>query len=247
MQAQSMLSRTRISKAGFGRYLRTGVVEGPNASEDGLEVKFNPWHDPQTGRFTFGNGDGGAPRGSGGHSFTGHGSGPGGDGGAGGSWTGGGFTGGGGGSFGGAGASSTEEWGGPTRPRPGPNSSQTTAPKIVQGSSTPRALPTAQQAPAASVHKVTRNSYVYQLDDKDRTTQVTGTLTLNPAQSRSRSSQTNAGGTDRLPTDDGGHYIATRFNGPTDTFNHFTQDANFNRGGYRVLENEWAKETRQAR
>jgi hypothetical protein len=45
-----------------------------------------------------------------------------------------------------------------------------------------------------------------------------------------------------LTTDDGGHYIAVRFNGPTDTFNHFAQDANFNRGGYRILEDRWAQD-----
>jgi len=54
-------------------------------------------------------------------------------------------------------------------------------------------------------------------------------------------------GSDRLPTDDGGHYVAVRFNGPTDTFNHFAQDANFNRGGYRVLENQWAKDIKEGK
>ncbi|WP_419827366.1 DNA/RNA non-specific endonuclease [Sphingomonas sp.] len=55
-------------------------------------------------------------------------------------------------------------------------------------------------------------------------------------QQRSRNAQATAGGGNRLATDDGGHYVAVRFNGPTDTFNHFAQDANFNRGGYRLLE-----------
>lgn len=45
-------------------------------------------------------------------------------------------------------------------------------------------------------------------------------------------------------SDDGGHYIAARFNGPTEAFNHFAQDANFNRGGYRLLEDEWARDKR---
>lgn len=39
----------------------------------------------------------------------------------------------------------------------------------------------------------------------------------------------------------------SRFNGPTETFNHFAQDANFNRGGYRVLDDEWAKDKRAGR
>ncbi|UAK26467.1 DNA/RNA non-specific endonuclease [Sphingomonas nostoxanthinifaciens] len=75
---------------------------------------------------------------------------------------------------------------------------------------------------------------------------VDGKLTFAPGQ-RSRSAQASAGGSDRLPTDDGGHYIAVRFNGPSDTFNHFAQDANFNRGGYRVLESEWAKDIKQGK
>ncbi|WP_394648755.1 hypothetical protein [uncultured Sphingomonas sp.] len=44
-------SRTRPSP-GFSHWLRTGRLpraEGP----DGLELKFNPWHDPADGRFTF--------------------------------------------------------------------------------------------------------------------------------------------------------------------------------------------------
>jgi hypothetical protein len=52
---------------------------------------------------------------------------------------------------------------------------------------------------------------------------------------------------DRRASDDGGHYIAARFAGPTDAFNHFAQNANFNRGGYRLLEDEWAREKRTGR
>lgn len=81
------------------------------------------------------------------------------------------------------------------------------------------------------------------IDAEDRTRQVSGTITLGAASKRARSAQAAAGGADRLSTDDGGHYIAARFNGPRDAFNHFAQDANFNRGGYRVLENRWARDT----
>ena len=56
-----------------------------------------------------------------------------------------------------------------------------------------------------------------------------------------------AGGADRRPTDDGGHYIAARLNGPTDLFNHFAQDANFNRGVFRILESEWDRDSRAGR
>ncbi|MBI0475161.1 hypothetical protein D9601_07310 [Sphingomonas sp. MA1305] len=64
---------------------------------------------------------------------------------------------------------------------------------------------------------------------------------------RSKSAQAQAGGADRRPTDDGGHYIAARFDGPTDAFNHFAQDANFNRGEYRRLEDQWASAKRAGR
>lgn len=62
---------------------------------------------------------------------------------------------------------------------------------------------------------------------------------------RSRVNQRQAGGSDRRASDDGGHYIAARFNGPRDAFNHFAQDANFNRGGYRALEDRWAEQLRK--
>ncbi len=36
----------------FSWWLRTGKLP-PALSPDGLELKFNPWHDPEDGRFTF--------------------------------------------------------------------------------------------------------------------------------------------------------------------------------------------------
>jgi hypothetical protein len=72
-------------------------------------------------------------------------------------------------------------------------------------------------------------------------------LTVADAPTRSRTSQRQAGGAERRASDDGGHYIAARFNGPTEAFNHFAQDANFNRGSYRLLEAEWARDKRAGR
>ena len=69
-------------------------------------------------------------------------------------------------------------------------------------------------------------------------------MTLEPTQSRSRSAQLTAGGPDRRATDDGGHFIARRFNGPTAAFNHFAQNSNFNRGSYRAMEDKWAEAIR---
>lgn len=87
-----------------------------------------------------------------------------------------------------------------------------------------------------------RNGYDYQIDIISRPRRASGLITLAEKAKRSRKSQGSV--PDRAEKDDGGHYIAARFNGPTDSFNHFAQNANFNRGGYRVLEDLWAAETR---
>lgn len=64
----------------FSWWLRTGKLP-PALGPDGLELKFNPWHDPTDGRFTFaGSGQNYDQSGSGG--FGGGGGGSGGDGGA---------------------------------------------------------------------------------------------------------------------------------------------------------------------
>ena len=85
----------------------------------------------------------------------------------------------------------------------------------------------------------TRRGYRYELDELGRVRKVEGELKRNPAQGRNKTAQLEAGGKDRLPTDEGGHYVGRRFDGPMDDFNHFAQDQNFNRGAYKQLENEW--------
>ena len=86
---------------------------------------------------------------------------------------------------------------------------------------------------------VSRNGYTYTLDGQGRVTHVEGDLTLNRTNTRDRTAQLEAGGADRLATDQGGHYIARIFDGPTDDFNHFAQNGNFNMGVYRSLERQW--------
>jgi hypothetical protein len=66
---------------------------------------------------------------------------------------------------------------------------------------------------------VVRNGYTYQIDARDRTRHVFGALTIATVPVRSRISQARAGGTERRVSDDGGHYIAARFHGPTEAFN----------------------------
>lgn len=102
----------------------------------------------------------------------------------------------------------------------------------------------AAQVEASGVRGVRKN--VYDVDMLLRPRRAAGELRLQ-SRARSRSAQANAGKPDRRSTDDGGHYIAARFNGPREWFNHFAQDSNFNRGGYRALEDEWAKAVRAGR
>jgi hypothetical protein len=83
-------------------------------------------------------------------------------------------------------------------------------------------------------------------DVLDLPRRISGQLQLKEER-RSRSAQRDAGKPDRLTTDDGGHYIAVRFNGPRERFNHFAQDRNFNRGAYRALEDHWAKALREGK
>jgi hypothetical protein len=105
----------------------------------------------------------------------------------------------------------------------------------------------AKRATEENWRHVTRNGYHFLVDAKSRTRHVSGVVVLNTNQTRSRSAQARAGRPDRRSSDDGGHYIARRFNGPTEAFNHFAQDANFNRGAYRALEDEWARAIRAGR
>ena len=194
----------------FSIWLRSGRLSSPR-SADGIELKFNPWHDPETGRFTFV--DTGrqwgrqvlrrwwrkgwlrrCDRGT---------------------WTSGEFTGGGGGSFGGAGASGT--WG-PSEPRRLPASSRGSG--IVIGfadrsGATGTASPRSASAQSERFRTVVRNGYTYQIDTRERTRHVPGILTIADTPSRSRTSQRQAGGAERRASDDGGHYVAARFNGPT--------------------------------
>lgn len=93
-------------------------------------------------------------------------------------------------------------------------------------------------------HPIEKNGYRYELDLSERTRELKGEVSVDETAARSRKNQRQAGGADRRATDDGGHYIAARFNGPSDAFNHFAQDANFNRGAYRVMENSWAATVR---
>lgn len=92
--------------------------------------------------------------------------------------------------------------------------------------------------------KETKNGYDFHIDIIARPRKIFAHLSMGPTATRSRYNQAQAGKPDRRASDDGGHFIAARFNGPSDSFNHFAQDANFNRGAYRAMEDGWAKALR---
>lgn len=150
--------------------------------------------------------------------------------------------GGGGGDFGGGGASGS--WTHEAEARAGPasgadlqsNSFHTGSPKPTTGD--------ASQLGSEGWRAVERNEYRFEIDDQNRTRRISGEITLNPNQGRSPAAQLAAGGGDRRENDHGGHYIARRFNGPTEAFNHFAQDGSFNRSEYAKLENQWEREKR---
>lgn len=205
----------------FLHWMRTGRILPDDAVR--AEWKFNPWHDPHNGQFTSG------PSGSGGGHFTG-----------------------GGGSFGGAGAQGS--WGNPSK-SPAPSHARAPAPASAGSRKRDPQLPVfravAVARASAAHHRAsnhrdvhTRNGYRFETDGLQRTADASGNLTLGRASPRSRLAQARAGGKDRRPGDDGGHFIAHRFNGPSDSFNHFAQNARFNRGGYRAIEDEWARAKR---
>lgn len=198
-------------QSAFAFWMRTGRRRQPEPVGP-VEHKYNHWHDRESGQFTFANGG----------QYVGQDK-----------WAGGGFSGGGGGSFGGGGA---------TGPGWGDNRS---VKKRTQPPAKPNRRPPDKNATPANAKPrfrvVSRNGYDYEIDRWGRTRRVSGNLTLGGDNVRSRRAQAQAGGADRRPGDDGGHYVAARFNGPTDAFNHFAQDGNFNRGRYRALEDQWAR------
>jgi hypothetical protein len=83
------------------------------------------------------------------------------------------------------------------------------------------------------------NGYNYDVDPAGRMRRLTGTIAMSGYTKRNRKFQREAGGRDRLPTDDGGHFLAPRFAPPDSRYNYFAQYRNFNRGAYRLLEQRW--------
>lgn len=104
----------------------------------------------------------------------------------------------------------------------------------------------AGQAGKEGVHvkkaPITQNGYTYHFDDAGRVSRVEGDLKINKNQVRNQKAQLDAGGADRLADDQGGHWIGRRFDGPSEDFNHFAQNGNFNNSSYKALENSWERD-----
>lgn len=246
-----MRGSKRHSQSDFALWLRTGHWFDPNPANV-IERKFNPWHDPDNGRFTFsGTGrhygsssgqrssvnrrsarrtapplrvdvPGQSPQRQTEQGF------------------------GGGGSTGSFQSSS----GYPKRElRAQQQPSSGAAPAVaINVLREPSGLNSQARAtlPFKRVTKtVIRHGYRFDIDELGRTWKIEGTIVEDQHQRRSKQSQLQAGGKYRLPTDDGGHFIARRFKGPMEAFNHFAQDAEFNRNTYARMENQWATARRK--
>ena len=79
------------------------------------------------------------------------------------------------------------------------------------------------------------NGYTYRTDAQGRVADVEGQLDLHTAD-RNSYQQGVSGREDRLPDDQGGHLIASIFNGPGDRVNLVPMNGNFNMGAWRDLE-----------
>jgi DNA/RNA non-specific endonuclease len=87
-------------------------------------------------------------------------------------------------------------------------------------------------APNADYHV---NGYKFSTDAKGRVTSVEGQLVMTQAE-RNTYQQGVAGRAYRLPDDQGGHLIASIFNGPGEAVNLKAMNGNFNMGAFRDLE-----------
>lgn len=83
------------------------------------------------------------------------------------------------------------------------------------------------------------NGYSYATDAQGRVVEAKGKLELKTSD-RNSYQQEKAGRGDRLPTDQGGHLIATIFHGPGDRINLVPMNGNLNVGAWKRMENSFA-------
>ena len=97
-----------------------------------------------------------------------------------------------------------------------------------------------------NIEYTTPVGYTYKTDHKGRITNVSGKLNLGAAK-RNKYAQRIAGREDRLKTDEGGHLIASIFEGSGKLDNLVPMDGNLNKGEWKKLENMWAKHLEKGR
>ncbi len=90
------------------------------------------------------------------------------------------------------------------------------------------------------------NGYTYRTNASGQVESVSGRLDLSTAD-RNGYQQRVAGRADRLPDDQGGHLIASIFNGAGDRVNLVPMDGNLNMGRWRALEDNLATAVREGR
>ncbi|KAA1162567.1 sugar-binding protein [Pseudoalteromonas fuliginea] len=87
-------------------------------------------------------------------------------------------------------------------------------------------------------------NYTYATDELGRVNSVSGKLDLSKAD-RNTYQQAKAGKLDGikdgLDKDEGGHLIASIFDGPGEQINYAAMDGNLNKGAWKSMENDWAK------
>lgn len=86
----------------------------------------------------------------------------------------------------------------------------------------------------------TDTGYLYHTDGQGRVSRVEGNLQLGDGP-RNTYQQQVSGREDRLPDDQGGHLIASIFQGPGEQMNLVPQNGNLNMGAWKQMENAWAE------
>jgi hypothetical protein len=91
-----------------------------------------------------------------------------------------------------------------------------------------------------NVEYTSQGGHKYTTDDMGRIDSVEGTLTKNKVK-RNEYDQKIVGREDRLLTDDGGHLIASVFEGSGDLDNLVPMNSTLNRGDWKAMENSWSR------
>ncbi|MFM9276548.1 DNA/RNA non-specific endonuclease [Paenibacillus jiagnxiensis] len=97
-----------------------------------------------------------------------------------------------------------------------------------------------------NVEYTTPAGYTYRTDDKGRLINVEGKLKLGNGK-RNNHAQRVVGRNNRRKTDEGGHLIASIFEGSGSLDNLVAMDGNLNKGEWKRLENMWAKQLQKGK